>query len=190
MASVKTERDTEDADDCEEVYLYLDFNSIPLTDELNEPNLTLKIVGIESENPVVQINNKFFQGEYEDTVGTHLFFEEDPDHHEQQDPLYSRNPRTMFKYVNKSNKALMMRRIFLESRESENTSSDAIPVENSAKYQVTMTYQDTLCQLLKPGQIPPNVLSDCLDAKIKSTQEETEEHQDLESLEDRKHNPL
>lgn len=63
MASVKTENVKNFGDDEEEVYLYLDFHSIPLSEEeMKEPNLTLKIVGIESENPVVKINNKFFKG--------------------------------------------------------------------------------------------------------------------------------
>lgn len=124
----------------------------------------------------------FFSGEYEDTIGTHIFFEEDAEH-SAQDPLYSRNPKTMYKYMNKTNKVLKMRRIFLESRDDENRMEEGTSTENSSKYQVTKTYQDTLCQLLKPGHAPPHYLSDCLDAKIKSTQEVAEEYRDMDLVE-------
>ncbi|XP_055695438.1 general transcription factor 3C polypeptide 6 [Lutzomyia longipalpis] len=189
MACVKKETTPQYSDDEDEVYLYVDFNQIALQDELSNPNLTFKIVGIESENPVVQINNKFFKGEYEDTVGTHLFFEEDTDHKE-QDPLYSRNPKKMYKYMNKTNKVLTMKRIFLESRDDENrVQEEEVPVENSSKYQVTKTYHETLCQLLKPGQEPPHLVTDCLDAKVRSSQEVVEEYHNLEMTDEKKHIP-
>ncbi|GAB0088603.1 hypothetical protein DMENIID0001_030600 [Sergentomyia squamirostris] len=188
MASINVDNVAGSGDDGEEIYLYVDFNSIPLSDEFNDPDeLKFKIVGLESENPVIQINNKFFKGEYQDTIGTNLFFEQEGNQPE-FDAVFRKNPEKTYKYMTKTNKSLVMKRIFLESQDREENRSEeaANSVENSSKYQVTKTYQETLCQLVSVGRKPPHVMADCLDDKVRSTQEVAQEYHDLDLPEDRK----
>lgn len=46
----------------EELLLYLDFQSKIKSESLEEPNLKIKMIGFETDEPVVQINNKMFRG--------------------------------------------------------------------------------------------------------------------------------
>lgn len=58
MAQANTPKDYVD----EECLIYLDFETKLLEEHLVTPNPIIKFLGIETENPVVQINNKIFKG--------------------------------------------------------------------------------------------------------------------------------
>lgn len=49
--------------DEEEILVYTDFQqSILSVDELEDPNMNIKIIGIETEHPLIIINSKIFKG--------------------------------------------------------------------------------------------------------------------------------
>lgn len=47
----------------EEFLVYLDFQSKIKSETLEEPDVKIKMIGFETEEPIVQINNKMFRGE-------------------------------------------------------------------------------------------------------------------------------
>lgn len=49
-------------DEFEETYLYVDFETKLLEEQLMNPNLQLKVLGIDTDAPIVQLNNKIFKG--------------------------------------------------------------------------------------------------------------------------------
>lgn len=48
----------------EEMLIYADFDMGLPYEELEEPNVHIKFIGIDSENPRIQINDRFFKGIY------------------------------------------------------------------------------------------------------------------------------
>lgn len=50
------------SDNEEEIVLYVEFNGMLHEDILHEPNLVLKIIGYENENPVMQIGDEIYEG--------------------------------------------------------------------------------------------------------------------------------
>lgn len=60
--------ETDDNDDYEEeeCLVYLDFDTKFLEDQLRDPNLKMDIIGIDTDNPILQVNSKLFKGKYVD----------------------------------------------------------------------------------------------------------------------------
>lgn len=46
----------------EEIIVYADFHSKIPFDTLTDPNLNIKLIGMETDHPLMQINSKVFQG--------------------------------------------------------------------------------------------------------------------------------
>lgn len=46
----------------EEIIVFADFHTKIPFDTLTDPNLVIKLIGIETEQPMIQINSKVFQG--------------------------------------------------------------------------------------------------------------------------------
>lgn len=61
-------------------------------------------------------------GEWNDTIGTKLLFEEDPSP-EQVDAAFTVLPPTMLKYMGQTNKTLDFSRIFLKPKNTQNNES-------------------------------------------------------------------
>lgn len=58
-----TNQNTSDYDYDEEEFIVLaDFQSKVAPEALSDPNLNLKIIGMETDTPIMQINSKIFQG--------------------------------------------------------------------------------------------------------------------------------
>lgn len=55
--------DEEFEEEEEELLLYLDFQSKIKPETLQKPNVQIKVIGLETNEPIVQINNKVFRGE-------------------------------------------------------------------------------------------------------------------------------
>lgn len=56
------ETDENDDYEEEECLVYLDFDTKFLEDQLRDPNLKMDIIGIDTENPILQVNSKLFKG--------------------------------------------------------------------------------------------------------------------------------
>ncbi|KAM3870586.1 general transcription factor 3C polypeptide 6 [Diretmus argenteus] len=77
---------------------------------------TCKIVDVDSEKPMMQVGQYVFAGEYEDTVGTCVLFEEGPLSGDIDDC-------PELKYKCHTTKKLMMQRIFLSEKKEGETST-------------------------------------------------------------------
>ncbi|XP_014270698.1 general transcription factor 3C polypeptide 6 [Halyomorpha halys] len=108
--------------DSEDLLVYMDFNT-KIEDVFFSSDKEFKIVGLESQKPILQLGNQVYQGEWRDTVGTHLFFEEVEENHQNPDPLFSENPEKTLSYRFKTDKLLHMSRIFLKPNAEKETES-------------------------------------------------------------------
>ena len=85
-----------------------------------------KFIGLDTEQPIVQIGNQVFAGTFEDTIGTSLFFTLDDDQEEEDLPaaaaaaqeegkerVFDNAPTKRVEYVCKADKKLILKRVFL-----------------------------------------------------------------------------
>lgn len=79
-----------------------------------------KILAIESESPILQVENFVFTGEYDHTMGTAVIFEEEEKKVKKCDPVFCKKPTRMLKYVCKTNKKLNMKRVFVSEKSEGN----------------------------------------------------------------------
>ncbi|XP_053671357.1 uncharacterized protein LOC128721612 [Anopheles nili] len=142
----------------EEMKLFVDFD---ICLDLEDPNLLIKVIGIESENPIIQVNDEVYRATPDFAFGTNVFFEKDPQRTAMLDPVFENNIKDMYKYVDKTDKVFRMKRIFLtdKSKEkqepSDQESSSEEQIEDKNKYEVNMTYEAALNQHLPEGCMPP-----------------------------------
>ncbi|OAD57033.1 hypothetical protein WN48_02832, partial [Eufriesea mexicana] len=114
------------------IIVYVEFEGLD-GNVFSERQLQLDMIGIDTEHPIMQINGKFYEGTYEDVIGTYLFFMKH-DKSIVDDPVFDIVPN--FKYFGKTRKFLRMQRIFIKSRtevlgDSEN--DQCIPNLNTLK---------------------------------------------------------
>jgi len=70
---------------------------------------------IQSDRPLVTIGNQVFVGEYQDTVGTSVFFTQS-ENTTTRDQVFSRKPGIEVKYLNSTRKKLVLKRVFLNKK--------------------------------------------------------------------------
>lgn len=63
MEEEKSEQQNSDYED-EEFLVYVDIDSAISKNLIEDPNCEIKIIGLESDKPVLQINNKMFEGKF------------------------------------------------------------------------------------------------------------------------------
>lgn len=97
----------------EEFLVFADFKNQILAKELSDEKTAIKIIGIESKNPVAEINGSIFKGTYDFAMGTEVFFDKDEDA-PPTDPLYEPTCRHKFKIIGKTNKVINFQRIYVE----------------------------------------------------------------------------
>ena len=95
----------------EEMCLLMEFAGNTGDDALKQDNLTLKVIGIDSDQPLVQIGNLLYAGEYCDTFGTELIFSE-VENNCQVDPVFENKLDHKLVYLDKTNKKLVIKRAF------------------------------------------------------------------------------
>lgn len=100
----------------EETLVLVELSGIIDSNFLLEKQKSMKVLGIESDNPVLQLENCVFSGSYEDFRGTEVIFEEVKD----------KDGETKLKYFGKTIKKLAMKRVFLEKKKFN---EDSVPVE-------------------------------------------------------------
>ncbi|XP_028286145.1 general transcription factor 3C polypeptide 6 [Parambassis ranga] len=92
----------------EEQLVVVELSGVINNDFLSKGKGTCKILDIDSEKPMMQVGQYVFAGEYEDTLGTCVLFEEVP-------PTGKENHQDL-KYMCHTVKKLMMQRIFLTDK--------------------------------------------------------------------------
>ena len=70
---------------------------------------------IQSERPLVTIGNQVFVGEYQDTVGTSVFFTQS-ENTAARDQVFSRKPGIEVQYFSSTRKKLVLKRVFLNKK--------------------------------------------------------------------------
>lgn len=147
----------------EEYLIFLDFKQFLPFDELIDPDTQIKIIGLESENPIAQINGRFYQGDYEFATGTKLFMAESEDQQTKNEWESDCNSKVMaFEYVAKTNKVLKMNRVFIAAKDNPERVKPEPESEhgNTSKYEVTTTYAEVLSRFLPLDMEPPRMISE------------------------------
>ncbi|XP_049754988.1 general transcription factor 3C polypeptide 6 isoform X4 [Elephas maximus indicus] len=80
MAAAEDRR-CEEWEEEEEQLVLVELSGIIDSDFLSKCENKCKILGIDTERPIMQVDNYVFAGEYEDTLGTCVIFEEDVEEH-------------------------------------------------------------------------------------------------------------
>lgn len=100
----------------EEQLVVVELSGIINNEHLSKCRSSCKILDIDSERPMMQVGQYVFAGEYEDTLGTCVLFEEVP-----QKGKGSDSPD--LKYMCHTVKKLTMQRVFLTDKKEGETSA-------------------------------------------------------------------
>lgn len=65
MSSKTTTDQDDDRYETEEFYVYVDLDTKLLDDQLTKSSAKIKFIGIDTENPIMQLNNQLFKGEFD-----------------------------------------------------------------------------------------------------------------------------
>ncbi|XP_029887762.1 general transcription factor 3C polypeptide 6 isoform X2 [Aquila chrysaetos chrysaetos] len=107
-------KDEAEEDEVEEQLVMVELSGIIDSDFLEKCENKCKILGIETERPILQVDRYVFAGEYEDTLGTCVVFEENTEHDAEG------NQKVQLKYKCHTMKKLNMTRTLLtEKKEGE-----------------------------------------------------------------------
>lgn len=147
--------------DEEEYLIYLDFKQFLPFEELIDPDTQIKVIGLETESPIAQINGRFYQGDYEFATGTKLFFTESQEPPPQTKSEWESDVKIVpFEYVAKTNKVLKMNRVFITSKDNPAGVNPEPESDNTSKYEVTTTYAEVLSRFLPAEMEPPRMISE------------------------------
>jgi len=101
----------------EETHVLVEFAGNTGNDALKQDNLSMKIIGIDTEQPLVQIGNQLYAGEYTETFGTELVFSE-TEGHQPADTVFDTKLDQKLKFTAKTNKKLVIKRGFAKAKNS------------------------------------------------------------------------
>ncbi|XP_015174366.1 PREDICTED: uncharacterized protein LOC107065303 [Polistes dominula] len=138
--------DTELQEDEEDILVYVEFEGFVNNNIFRNGELQLDIIGIDTDHPIMQIDGKFYEGTYEDAVGTYMFFDKD-DQPVIHDPVFDQAPT--LKYFGKTRKILKMQRVFVKQR---------VEVLGDSEHSKCIPNIDTI----KEAGIPPMYQSEAL----------------------------
>lgn len=148
MEEVRNETDDEWE---EETLAVVELNG--LTEDYNDIVGKLKFIGIESDTPMLQLDQFIFNGQYEDVPGTMLLME--MKEKEQTEGIVpsisnSQGPDEQLALIGHTYKKLTMTRAFLTERDKKTSSADKAPdtadVEDTANVEDTADVEDTAVQ--------------------------------------------
>lgn len=203
MSSKQQKMEHDDKYEVEECFVYVDLDTKLLDDQLSKSNAKIKFLGIDTENPIMQINNQLFKGNemhrktwnrlaentvhfiggYDQSLGTHCFFTESKRPGGGEDACFQELPKTMYDYFAKTNKVLRMKRIFVKEKETEATNSELAEgeIENLEHLRISKTYGDALNQFLKNDEEPPRDIQDSQDSQESNDNDEDEADESTEA---------
>jgi len=115
----------------EETHILVEFAGNTGNDALKQDNLSMKIIGIDSEQPLVQIGNQLYAGEYLETFGTELVFSE-TEGHQPTDTVFDTKLDQKLSFTAKTNKKLVIKRAFAKSTNSTEEPPAAESTSNAA----------------------------------------------------------
>ncbi|XP_015108536.1 mediator of RNA polymerase II transcription subunit 12 [Diachasma alloeum] len=133
-----------------EVLVYVEFEGTARRDVFSNEKLQLDMIGLDMEHPVMRVNGRYYEGTYEDAVGTYMFFEKEKNP-VVDDPVFDVPPK--LKYSTKTRKVLKMKRVFVKPRldvmEDSNHSQSVPNLEALKEAGVPPNYQEEALNLWK-----------------------------------------
>ncbi|XP_039765369.1 general transcription factor 3C polypeptide 6-like isoform X3 [Pararge aegeria] len=102
------------SDEEEEVLVYAEFEDTVNFDKYN----SIHVLGLDTKNPIFQLDDTFFTGTYENPLGTFMFFEEDPSPNT-IDPLFDKLSKKNLKYISKTRKFINIQHAYVKPKEDK-----------------------------------------------------------------------
>jgi len=99
----------------EEAVVLVELNGIIDSNFLLQEQTPTKILGIDTEKPILQIGHYIFAGDYEDTLGSVIAYEPTTTVNSEEKEIQD------YKFICKTDKKISMKRIFLQDKESSKT---------------------------------------------------------------------
>lgn len=115
----------------EESYILVEFAGNTGSDALNQENVSIAVLGIETDQPIITIGNQLYEGKFYDTIGTELFFTE-VDGGQPSDTLFDTKLEKKLEFYGKTNTKLVVSRAFAKPSEKFKN-----PSENDADGKVS-----------------------------------------------------
>ncbi|XP_058060764.1 general transcription factor 3C polypeptide 6 [Anopheles bellator] len=157
----------------EEMLLSADFETYLTTNDVGAANV--QVIGLDTDSPIIQVNDEVYRGTYDFACGTNVFFEKDRQWTPAADSLFETPVKQMYRYMDKSDKILRMKRIFLtekvnqqpgERLQARQDDSEVVAGEGAGassseeeeeieKFNVSMSYEDALNLHLPEGCSAP-----------------------------------
>ncbi|XP_015921072.2 uro-adherence factor A isoform X1 [Parasteatoda tepidariorum] len=177
----------------EEAVVLVELNGIIDSNFLFQEDIPCKILGIDSENPILQLGQYTFAGEYEDTLGTVVAYEPDESQNEEE---------KKYKFTAKTDKKLVMKRVFVQEKIEESlqksvlSSSKISPkkeyplqeitensIDKSKKVKLSMGNRNTPKKIIKEEADSNKVISAVTLPNITTIEEKLEASSHEESVE-------
>lgn len=115
----------------EERYILVEFAGNTGSDALNQENMSIKVLGVETEKPIIKIGNQLYEGKYYDTIGTELFFTE-AEGEPPSDTLFDAKLEKKLEFYGKTNTKLVVSRAFAKLLAKNPTENPPTSEENVA----------------------------------------------------------
>ncbi|KAG0726624.1 General transcription factor 3C polypeptide 6 [Chionoecetes opilio] len=116
VAEKEKEVAEEEDEEEEETLVLVELHGVIDSEIFNQESFSkFKVMAIESDRPVLQVENFIFSGEYQHTLGTAALFEEE-EKRLKCDPVFCKKPPRMLRYSCGTNKKLAMKRIFVSEK--------------------------------------------------------------------------
>jgi len=114
-AALEHSGDSADYETDEECLLQVSVSGILQEDLSQLTRDQFSFLDIQSDRPLVTIGNQVFVGEYQDTVGTSVFFTQ-AENTTPRDQVFSHKPGIEVKYLNSTRKKLVLKQVFLNKK--------------------------------------------------------------------------
>jgi general transcription factor 3C polypeptide 6 len=109
----------------DEQLLQVELSGFFQDDLRKNPDLHTKFVGLDTDEPIVQLGSQVFAGKYAETVGTSVFFKAQDSAETvevgKSDPVFSNKPTVPVEYFCKTDRKLQLKRVFLSKKGAEKT---------------------------------------------------------------------
>lgn len=138
-----------DEEDEDEVYVVVELTGVIDSEVMNLANKQCSVLGIDTAEPVLKLGSYVFTGEYKDTIGTCVLFEECDGTSDAGDDVAATtseasggarrkarkgtNPPKQLKYFGKTEKRLDMRTSFLQEKSSVKAAESQDTTASSAE---------------------------------------------------------
>ncbi|XP_038195822.1 general transcription factor 3C polypeptide 6 [Arvicola amphibius] len=177
------EEEEEEIEEAEQ-FVLVELSGIIDSDFLSKCENKCKILGIDTERPILQVDSYVFAGEYEDTLGTCVIFEEGVERVEPEG-----TDRTVLKYKCHTMKKLSMTRTLLTEKKEGEENIDGVEwlqmKDNDFSYRPNMIcsfLHENEDEAVVPATDKPVELED-EEIQIESSAEQTHEQETGQHLE-------